>query len=82
MLTSSVKSLFIFIHFAHFRVLKKKKNNNFWLIILICYKRDVIKCNGHKYVVLKYVVEKQIICKNDITSVKRFLFYLPRKVII
>ncbi len=64
--------------------MKKKKNQkiNFWLNhipenILICYKRVVVIFNGHSYVVLKYVVAKQIKCKNCITSEKAFCFIFP-----
>ncbi len=45
----------------------------------MCYKRVVVKFNGHSYVVLKYVVAKQIKYKNCITSEKGFCFIFPEK---
>ncbi len=48
-------------------------------MILICFKIVVVKCNGHSYVVLKYLVAKQIKCKNYITSEKGFCFIFPEK---
>ncbi len=72
---------------------EKYKNNlkmNFWLNHIpekeefgYVAKELLYKLNGHSYVVLKYVVAKQIQYKQKLYDFwKRFLFYLPRKVII
>jgi len=64
MLTSSVRKLFIFIQFTHFRVVKKKQSKNQKKVFLVKHipekveflfvrKRVVEKCIGHGYVVFE-----------------------------